>query len=215
MFPVGAVVEELRCLDEAEPLHPSERPFTAGFSPKRLADFTGGRTCARRALRAFGYDDVALVPNDDRTVRWPPGITGSITHTGGYCAAVVAEQRQVSALGIDAEIVGGVRPEFWHLLFTPIDRAQLAAAETAVERACLATVIFSVKEAFYKCQYALSSQWVDFDDVTIRVKSTPVGGTFTVEAATLRPSLTRYLPAFGRYEVNGELVITGIAMQRD
>ena len=196
-------------------LLPEERACCTGFAAKRTAEFAAGRACARAALRALGYADVPLLPKPDRSPRWPPGSVGSITHTGDFCAAVVAESARFAGIGLDAEIAGRVTADLWPRLFTDADTAQLAAAPEGL-RAIAATIMFSAKEAFYKCQFTLTGGWVGFRDVSIAIDPPAApDGTFVVAAAPEQPSHAPFVPLIGRFVVDGDLVLTGIAIASD
>ncbi len=84
-----------------------------------------GRACARAALVQLGYGAVALPMGTDRAPCWPTGATGSITHTHGYCAAVVAATTQIRALGLDAEPQDSVKPHLWRRICSPEELATL------------------------------------------------------------------------------------------
>ena len=48
--------------------------------------------------------EAPILRGPEREPLWPEGVVGSITHCLGYRAAAVAWQRDVLALGIDAEV---------------------------------------------------------------------------------------------------------------
>ena len=90
LFSAGCVAEEaVPQLHDAE-LFPEERACLAKAVEKRRAEFGTARVCARRALAQLGFPPMPLVPNKDRSPVWPQGVVGSITHTRGYCAVIVA-----------------------------------------------------------------------------------------------------------------------------
>jgi 4'-phosphopantetheinyl transferase EntD len=213
LFPDGTSCAELYGTGDPATLHPVEAAYCSGFAAKRVAEFAAGRLCARRALAELGYADFVLLAKSDRSPRWPAGVVGSITHTDGYCGAVVADGNRFQGLGLDAEIVGGVTAELWAELFTAGDVAQLAAAPAAL-RDRLATIMFSAKEAFYKCQFASTEEWVEFTDVCIRLDAIDaLTGTFTILPARRVPSIETLLPVAGSFEVDGEIVKTGVAIE--
>jgi 4'-phosphopantetheinyl transferase EntD len=217
LFDPGVAAAELREDADSSLLYPAEAIFCAGFAHKRRADFTAGRLCARRALAALGIVDFAIAVNLDRSPRWPPGIVGSISHTGGYCCAVAANAPAFGSIGIDVEIVGRVTAALDSLVFTHRESAFLSAlAGTARARA--ATVIFSGKEAFYKCQHVVTHQWLDFQDVSLEI-TTPdmLGGTFRVDTAYARLALGPgiELPLTGRFRIERDLAVTAIALRHE
>jgi 4'-phosphopantetheinyl transferase EntD len=179
-----------------------------------MQEFAAGRLCARRALAEFGFADYPLRMNGDRRPQWPAPLIGSITHTTGICGAVVAERRQFRAIGLDMEIVGSVTPEIWPIICTPEETAWLGALREPEQNRC-ATLIFSAKESFYKCQYSVTRQWLEFDDVTLDFPSSIASaGCFALRPRTGITSLEHgALPLMGRFEFHGNLVVTGVVLE--
>ena len=213
LFGSDVAAAELREVADASLLHPDEAAFCSGFAPQRIADFTAGRLCARRALADLGIADFPLGVNADRSPRWPPGIAGSISHTSGYACAVAAHAANVGGIGVDAEIVGRVTPDLDRLIFTSREADFLATLSDA-ERARAATIIFSAKEAFYKCQFPLTHRWLDFRDASLELTTSDLrSGTFVVETAYELLGLPdARLPLQGRFRVDGGIAVTGITL---
>jgi enterobactin synthetase component D / holo-[acyl-carrier protein] synthase len=134
--------------------------------PVRIRDFTAGRLCARRALLQLGIRDFSLLAASDRRPLWPAGVVGSITHTQGYSAAVVARCEAIASLGIDTERVSAVHPRLWPLFCTSAEIEWLWRL-AARERARAAALIFAAKEAYFKCQYALVREPLGFDAIEL------------------------------------------------
>src|SRR6516225_8640665 len=84
-------------------LFPAEEPAVRTAGPRRRAEFTAGRRCAREALARLGLPAAPVLAGRAGEPRWPAGVTGSITHCAGYRACAVARTADVTALGIDAE----------------------------------------------------------------------------------------------------------------
>lgn len=208
LFAAGAVAFETRDIFAAETLLPEERQFLGHAVPKRVHDFAGGRACARNALAQLGFKGVALPVGAGRAPVWPPGITGSITHTDGFCAAVAAATTAIRALGLDVEAADSVRPHLWRRICNPEELAILQAADPAAAIAA-ATLIFSAKEAFYKCQHFLTGQWLGFNDVSISIEADGfiVRPTRTLEISQRFPG-----PWPGRYLRESGLVMTGVCI---
>jgi 4'-phosphopantetheinyl transferase EntD len=97
---------------------------------------------------------------------------GSITHTTGYAAAVVARQSDLRSLGIDCEIIDAVNEDLWSRICTPTELERLDRLP-AQERQRHAALIFAAKEAFYKSQFPLTRAWVGFEDVAIEAGPSP------------------------------------------
>lgn len=209
LFPRGVAVEEHRPGQSVLPLLPEEMDLVRSAAPRRIRDFSAGRHCARLALSTLGFTGEPLLAGTHREPLWPTGTTGSITHTDGLCAAVAAKQTVCLSLGVDAEKIERITDEIWpqirsktetvrHRLL-PDRQAQLAAALT-----------FSAKEAFFKCQFPILRQWIEFQDVTLSLQGldSGTGGTCMVESCSTIGALD--LQAFeGRWVVDDGFVLTG------
>jgi 4'-phosphopantetheinyl transferase EntD len=204
---------------EAEPddwdaaLWPEEQPMVARAIERRRREVAAGRACARRALGRLGIAPVALPADSDRVPRWPAGVVGSITHTHGLCAAAVAWQRDLRGLGIDAErAIDTARGDVMRLVTTPSEAAWLAGLAGA-EAALAAALVFSIKEALYKCQFPLTRQLLDFTDVELALADgvAAIGdGCTGALAAAFRPGTraAELPPLSARYSFAGDAVVT-------
>jgi 4'-phosphopantetheinyl transferase EntD len=208
LFATGAVAYQTRDTISADALLPEEQQFLIRAAPKRIHEFAAGRACARAALSKLGYAAVALPMSADRAPLWPPAATGSITHTDRFCAAVVAPTRQIRALGLDAEPAQSVKPHLWRRICTPQELAMLQAQDEESALAA-ATLIFSAKEAFYKCQYTLTREWLGFADISVTIEA----DHFTVQATrSLQIAAQSAAPWHGQYRHEAGLLITGLCI---
>jgi 4'-phosphopantetheinyl transferase EntD len=106
---------------------------------------------------------------------WPAGAVGSISHTDDIAVAVVARSEEVQAIGLDIERVGAVEPGLWPMLFSETERLRLEGVAPHA-RDTLATALFAAKEAFYKAQWPITGEWLDFLDIEVELN----GHTFVV-----------------------------------
>lgn len=210
LLPRGAVVRECRIPDLVEPFCPGEAP--AGASPKRQREYLAGRWCARAALAAFGVPPSPLPMRPDRTPAWPDAFVGSIAHSEHYCAAAVAPRAVLVAIGIDIEEVERFDSGVLYAICTDGERAALDRAGEAA-RPIAGCVLFSAKEAFYKCQYTLTGSWLDFDAAEIRLL--PESGAFEVNVLRGLPPELPGARFMGRYSVTRDLVATAIGIPAD
>jgi 4'-phosphopantetheinyl transferase EntD len=200
LFPDGAVVAELRGPGDTSLLLPAEAAYLGRSVPKRAREFAAGRLCARRALAEFGIIDFPIEVAADRRPLWPRSVVGSITHTEGFCAAVVAECAALASLGIDSEGAESVKPELWESICVAEEIKWLSSLPET-ERRAAATLMFSAKEAFYKCQYPLTRQSLGFHDARVTVPDWGAQrGTFTISAnKEIAFADHAALPMSGRY----------------
>jgi 4'-phosphopantetheinyl transferase EntD len=84
-------------------------------------------------------------------------------------------------------------------------------------RADAVTLVFAAKEAFYKCQYALTGEWLDFHDLSVecsgwgsRVGQFRVKPTRPIAITTLITA-----PLLGRYALHDGLITVGLGLSRD
>lgn len=213
LFPAGAVAAQLQGSTPPGHLSQDEIHAVSHCSENRIRDFYAGRSCVRRALKELGIEGFSLLPAKDRQPLWPAGITGSITHTDGYSAAVVIRQGSVRCLGVDSELISSVHEGLWPRICTPAELQGLCccASTGRNERAAL---IFAAKEAFYKSQFPLTGEWVGFADVVIELERQPDGGGVFV-VAPQRPLLLQRRgeqQLTGRFRSHGEFVTAGIAL---
>jgi 4'-phosphopantetheinyl transferase EntD len=178
-----------------------EKNIPQGFSVKRREEFVAGRMCANEALRRFGLPLSQVGREASGAPIWPAGVLGSITHTNAIAAAVIAPASEFKAVGLDIEEVGAVDVNLWPLLFSEPETLRLGEA-APFARTCLATALFAAKEAFYKAQWPLTREWVDFLDVEVELSD---------RAFSIRPlsskAWTQYLhEPEGRWIQSGEVI---------
>ena len=211
--PASVVAAHLSAAGDPTLLFPAERQDIAHAVPKRIQEFAAGRLCARRALAQFGVGDFVLRVAPDRQPVWPAGLLGSITHTDGWCAAVVADGKEFIGVGVDCEIVGRVGGHILPRIGTAAETAWVLGLPAAEQGRALA-FLFAAKEAFYKAQFPSTAERLSFHDVA--VEAADWGG----RRGVFRTRPTRRIAieelaggAFlGRYEFHDEFVSAGVAL---
>jgi 4'-phosphopantetheinyl transferase EntD len=168
LFPPGALTAELRGAGDPGALYPEEARHVQKAVRTRTEEFAAGRLCARLLLREFGIHNFAIEVGAHRQPLWPEDLVGSITHTTGFCAAVAAPKKCLRSVGIDSELTRSVQPHLWRGICTPPEISWLSSLPET-EQLAAATLIFSAKEAFYKCQFALTQQRLGFHDVSVEL----------------------------------------------
>ena len=123
---------------------------------KRQTEFLAGRLCARAAV--LQLDGTLATPGigEDRAPVWPDHIAGTITHSNGRAAALVALKSEWQGLGIDLEnLLSDERARrLAKEILTP-DELQRMAAGCAEDLALLVTLTFSLKESLFKALFPL------------------------------------------------------------
>ena len=135
---------------------------------KRQSEYLAGRLCAREALRRLtGRASVPAV-GSDRAPQWPLGISGSITHSDGWAAALVANQVQWRAIGLDVEhLLPSERAlRLQGEILTPGERQRLHGLDEEA-RALRISLTFSFKESLFKALYPLTLTRFYFHDAEL------------------------------------------------
>ena len=178
-------------------LYPEERNYVANAVVKRQAEFGTARLCARKALSRLGVAPCSLVPNADRSPRWPDGIRGSIAHTDDWCAVGVSNALSITAIGLDLESDATFAQELEAVICTDAERRWLRTFNRG-EFGWLGPLIFSAKEAFYKCQFAVTQTQLNFTDVELAFDLQ--SGTFGVGFLGKRvPQQARLMQTVGKF----------------
>ncbi|GAA2642658.1 4'-phosphopantetheinyl transferase [Dactylosporangium fulvum] len=204
LLPDFVAVETASEADYNGELLPAE---AAGLSARavesRRREFTAGRVCARRALRRLGIDGHSLPASDSRAPIWPPGTTGSITHTAGYCAAAVARDPDVRAVGIDAERRTILPVNVRRAICLP---EELAWCAERPGEDWWPAVHFSAKEVVYKLWSPIVGTWLDFHDAHLTIDV--AAGTFEARILPSRLVKTPGAPSRfeGRFHVTPDLI---------
>jgi 4'-phosphopantetheinyl transferase EntD len=190
-------------------LFPGEEDVVAGAVLRRQYEFGSGRRCARAALALIGYGPVAIRTGAGREPCWPLGVVGSITHCSGYCAAAVARNTDILAIGIDAEPHNLLPEGVIKLVASPSERSQLKHLHDIDAATCWDHVLFSAKESVYKAWYPLLTQRLGFQDIRLSINA----AASEFRALIVRPRGTR-TELLGRYMVAEGLILTAAILDR-
>ena len=192
-------------------LHQLEEVQLAGssMSDKRRREFSLGRWCARQAMAAFDSSQVPLLIGPSRAPIWPQGITGSITHCEDYCAAAIADTKDVITIGIDAEPWDKMSYEIQAHIAT---EEEYAHSDLDRSDPSALTLLFSAKESIYKALSPLTGLFFDFLSVKI-VVDTKIN-QFFITSTTVSEILTYRSCLIGRFLITDRLVLTSAYIMR-
>lgn len=196
LVPAGARFAAMAITGAAPALFPAEEAGVARAVARRRREVAFGRACARAALGR----SIELPAGAGGAPSWPEGVVGSITHTDDDAVAVVVERGPYLAIGIDLEsIAHAARTE--DLLATVTTAQERAAAPSGLP---LAALVFSAKEAVYKCLYPLGGIFLEFHDVELAID--PAGRFRVLRADGYDPT-----PLHGRFAFDADHVATVVA----
>ena len=204
LFADGVVFEEANPANVSlADIDPAERTVVANAIEYRQRQFAAGRLCARRALARLGIAPEPLVPDQHGMPRWPRNVVGSISHVEDKCGAAVALRGGIAGVGFDIERALDLPRDTWRIILTENEQSMLCAFPEN-DRGVIGRLVFSAKEAFYKCYRSVGGGWLDFEEVELR--ATP--GSDTIEV-WLRKELSVDAREFeGRYALTPRFVYT-------
>jgi 4'-phosphopantetheinyl transferase EntD len=164
-------VEALHEESDPSELFAEEAELVAVAVPKRRAEFTTVRACARRAMTKLGVEPAPVLPGPRGEPRWPAGVVGSMTHCDGYRAAVLGRSADVRGIGIDAERHAQVPWDIIEAVALPSELRRIQAAAGALPEVHWDRLLFSAKESVYKTWFPLTGQRLEFEDADIAFRT--------------------------------------------
>jgi 4'-phosphopantetheinyl transferase EntD len=190
---------------------PADEAFSIAHAvPRRRLEFATGRDCARRAMAALGHARASIPRGLDRLPIWPDDLVGNITHTDDWVAAAVAQRDQgFVAIGIDLEPTAALPPDLWASVCGPEEQAKLAVIR-GMTPGLAARLAFCMKEAAFKCQYALSRAMLEFADLAIDVDAE--AGTFAATYRQAVPPFDIHDRLFGRFAIAADHIASAVVL---
>jgi len=182
--------EELACL-------------SSNAVPKRRAEFAAGRAAARQAMHDLGVAAQPILVAPSRAPQWPAGVVGSISHTKTCAMAVVAPAIEWRGIGVDVEEDTPLKRDLWPAICLDTEQDWLLQQNNPGQ---LAKVIFSAKEAAYKCQYLISNAFFGFDGMRVEIKlsDTSFVASFTQDRAPFQKGDQ----ISGRFAIGAGVIVT-------
>jgi 4'-phosphopantetheinyl transferase EntD len=161
-----------------EGLSPSEQALIQGWNPNRQAEYTTSRSMVYEMGCQLGKPMPRLIPKDpDGAPEWPAGLCGSITHCKGICSVVMTTDPSITSIGIDLEKLGRLKANAWKRIASPFEAQclQTLSQQTGTALEDCFSLLFSAKEAYFKCHFPLHRSWLGFEDVTLLEMPLPGG----------------------------------------
>ena len=206
LFPDTVVVATEDPAKPATGLFPIEESAVARAIDKRQREFAAGRRAARRAFAEFGLTDPEIAQGSDRAPIWPPGFTGSLSHCDGACIAAVARQAEIRSLGVDIEPHLPIEEPLWRSILVSREQDWIRA-QPPDRQGILVKLIFSAKEAAYKCQFPASQTVFGFSGfcVDLDLDAQAYNATFrdAVEPFAKGDQVS------GRFAITDDFILTG------
>lgn len=131
----------------------------------RRAEFLAGRVSAKDVLSHIGMESEQVSIGNNRAPVWPCGINGTISHTGNLAVSLVSKDYLV---GIDVESTMSVEDvNNVQSLIATAEEVGIVSEHLDGDVCRAITLIFSAKEALFKCLFPKVNQYFDFSDATL------------------------------------------------
>ena len=174
---------------------------------------------SRLLLRSLTSAKTSFLPDAENVPTWPHGICGSITHKNGHVAVCTASNKSFLSVGIDAE---NAEKDLSHLQEKICTENDLKWVESLcklneMKRGSIIALIFSAKEALFKCHFPLGRKMFWFHDADVSqidVKTGQIELTVLIDTSpkTLKGTVTS-----GNFVLNktsdGDYWVTAFSMQ--
>lgn len=133
----------------------------------RREQHIGSRLCAARVLLEAGAAVTVIGRTEDGRPAWPQDFVGSLTHTPSFVAAAAAPARQRRSIGLDSERIAGEEESSAIGQVCCSRRELLSLAAWPFDRRCALSLLFSAKEALFKCINPVVLTFFDFLDAEV------------------------------------------------
>lgn len=197
------------------PVSEPEEALIARAVDKRKREFRAGRHAAQALFQSLGINHPHLLKGKQREPAWPKGWVGSISHTDGFCAVVLASTDVAISIGLDVELSTPLNPELRELICRPEEMIQIDALKRQHGAGLpLEKLIFSAKESIHKVYFPLNFHTLDFLDACIEVnwkEGSFCGRILNPEPAPLIP-ITHLQ---GRFMLKDRWIFTAIVLPAD
>ncbi len=164
-LPPGVVARFTTIGVNPKSLFSEEQAICKDYESGRIQEFSKGRYCAHECLKELNRPQ-AIGKNPDGSPIWPEGIIGSISHSQHLAGAILSNKGTHASLGLDIEQIGRITPDLWHILFGAYELKLIGDQPLELQNQ-FSTVLYSLKEAFYKMQYPITREGMEPKDLQV------------------------------------------------
>lgn len=143
-----------------------EEALVLDASDGRRAEFITGRESLRKVLGQLGFAPQAILPYASGAPKLPDGAVGSIAHSRKLCCAIAGHDSDFKAIGIDIEGTDRLTKQAAKRVTTADEKIWTGDDQVR------ASILFSLKESFYKMQFPCWKRLANFEDVSLEVDLT-------------------------------------------
>jgi 4'-phosphopantetheinyl transferase EntD len=150
-----------------------ERTLLEGATHVRQREIAAGRVLAHRLMERAGYVIGPVMQHATGAPLWPKGLCGSIAHSNNTIAVALAPISSMRSVGIDIEDGRDLGDAVSDVTNEDEVRAMMDHG-LASEAAGASRLLFSAKEALFKCQSVITGD-VDLSFGEIRLQMDAAG----------------------------------------
>ena len=128
------------------------------------------------------------------------GVIGSISHCETMCIVAVTKlsNSRLKSLGIDVEPNRSIGSDLTKQIASDKEISQLLDSRLGFGKS--ARLLFSAKEAIYKCLFPITNKFLEFTDIDVKIDF--VESRFHIESGS-----SSLLNVLNRYNVSGRFII--------
>lgn len=196
--------------ERATEIHPKELEIAAQFkASKRRDEFITARRCAQMAMQKAKLPGLPVLRSPNRSPQWPFSIVGSISHGAGYAAAILCRQGSgLVGIGIDMENLNReIKSNICRQVLTEFEIQKWLKGREEVNRDI--KIIFSLKEAIYKCFFPISEIYLGFKDAEID-EITDIGFKARLLKSPINKDLPLPLKIQGTLTIKNSVVLSAV-----
>lgn len=160
-------------------------------------------------MKEAGIPRLPVYRNRNRSPGWPFAIKGSIAHGGGIAAAIICRYNQpFLGVGLDVEDLSrNLKSDISHHVLTPQEKEKWLQGAESRDRQI--KILFSIKEAIYKCLQPIQGISLGFHDAEI-ISIEVERFTATVFKNPLRRQVKLPFQLTGRVFIRDSIVLTAV-----
>ncbi len=173
----------------------------------RARQFGAGRAAAHAAMEQLGHVPRPVLQGKAQAPIWPPGMTGSISHSVHDSLAVVSDDPDILALGLKIGPAIALEPARWPEV-SRISEMHWLASLGPSQRGHFAMLLKCIKAAVYKAQFQITGTTVTYQDVEVKID---LGRNF-FEGWLLPdlPGIGTNTPFAGRFALLSDCFVAGV-----
>lgn len=132
-----------------------ETTLLEGATPARQREIVAGRVLARSVMTQMGRAESPVTQHPGGAPAWPFGLCGSIAHSATHVAVAIAPTSHVTSVGIDIEDGRNLGSAAKDIAIVD-EIKDLVGHPFAGNSEGAVRLVFSAKEALFKCQSPLT-----------------------------------------------------------